>query len=88
MSGFTVLFFMELVQVMTDKKQKNLQFHRRQTPSHDTFVPTIIFQNAEFPFSLYGTIHPEKCSMYASKIVQHLTCMALPYSSLSSYCSE
>lgn len=71
-----VLFFhgfvAELVEIVTDRNEKNLQSDGIEPSAHDSPVPSVIFHNAKCTFCLNRTVHSQQCAMDTVQIIQHL----------------
>ena len=58
---------------MADRNQIKLQFHKIETSANDSFVVSILLQDAECPFGLDGSVHPQQSAVDALQIFQNLT---------------
>ena len=71
-----VLFFhgfvAELVEIVTDRNEKNLQSDGIEPSAHDSPVPSVVFHNAKCTFCLNRTVHSQQCAMDTVQIIQHL----------------
>ena len=72
----SVLFFhgfvAELVEVVTDRNEKNLKSDGIEPSAHDSLVPSVVFHNAKCTLRLNRTVHSQQCAVDTVQIIQHL----------------
>ena len=72
----SVLFFhgfvAELVEVVTDRNEKNLKSDGIDPSAHDSPVPSVVFHNAKCALRLNRTVHSQQCAVDTVQIIRHL----------------
>ena len=66
---FFLLFVVEFIQILSYRNEKNLETDGFNTSSDNPFITTVVLHDTESTFCLDGTVHSEKCSMYAFQVL-------------------
>ena len=56
---------------MAKSNEKKLKFYPAKSFSNDSLVPPVVFHDSETAFSLDGSVHSQKSSVNALKVVQN-----------------
>ena len=65
----SVHFVIEFAYIKANRNHKNLQFDFGLTSSHQSFVPSVVFNDAESSFCLYESVHSQKGSVDTFKVI-------------------
>ena len=67
-----MVLLQSLVEVVTDRNEKNLKSDGIDPSAHDSPVPSVVFHNAKCALRLNRTVHSQQCAVDTVQIIRHL----------------